>query len=347
MEPMRAVITARYRGKEQEIEVDRASFVSELQEAFYFAFGVPAAHQKLLAQRPVAANLARILQRGLAPATTISEAGITGGMHITVLGATEIEVRRIKAEEGAWARRNGPRQYHLSMLRNTKPRSTTTPAPPPVFLKLAVHPGIRDTHHLYGKVMQYLERLANDPAVLHVCRLHAYKVGMLSELLPHEHPQLLGLNENRGQRILLRIRTDDADGTRDYKTTRRVLMHELAHNDVRTWCTYPQISGHPPEFKVLNSLLNKELEAFERAQESGSHTLRRGPAYEPATLGAAPGNVRGGAYVLGGKDAAQGVPCASDQLEERRRRILQATEARLAQLDKEIDTGCGNHLQQP
>lgn len=59
---------------------------------------------------------------------------------------------------------------------------------------------------------------------------HKFSVGLLTELAPHEHPNLLGLNINAGQSILLRIRTDAYDGFRTYVEIRRVLCHELAHN---------------------------------------------------------------------------------------------------------------------
>jgi hypothetical protein len=61
-------------------------------------------------------------------------------------------------------------------------------------------------------------------------RSHKFSVGLLSELAPHEHPNLLGLNVNAGQSILLRIRTDAYDGFRSYAEIRRVLCHELTHN---------------------------------------------------------------------------------------------------------------------
>lgn len=73
-------------------------------------------------------------------------------------------------------------------------------------------------------------RLANDEAILHVMNSHQFSVGLLTELAPHEHPGLLGLNVNQGQSIKLRIRTDRYDGFRSYKDIRRVLCHELAHN---------------------------------------------------------------------------------------------------------------------
>lgn len=59
---------------------------------------------------------------------------------------------------------------------------------------------------------------------------HKFSVGTLTELAPHEHPELLGLNKNAGEVILLRLRTDAMDGFRLYSEVRRVLCHELTHN---------------------------------------------------------------------------------------------------------------------
>jgi len=59
--------------------------------------------------------------------------------------------------------------------------------------------------------------------------LHQFTIGLLTELAPHEHPHLLGLNENGGEKIKLRLRTDRYDGMRLYADVRRVLVHELTH----------------------------------------------------------------------------------------------------------------------
>ena len=64
----------------------------------------------------------------------------------------------------------------------------------------------------------------------HVMVEHQFSVGVLTELAPHEHPNLLGLNVNAGQSIKLRLRTDEYDGMRIYNEVRRVLLHELTHN---------------------------------------------------------------------------------------------------------------------
>lgn len=81
-----------------------------------------------------------------------------------------------------------------------------------------------------SSALNILTRLSNDPAIRHVMQLHKLSVGVLTELAPHEHPELLGLNVNAGQEIKLRIRTDAYDGFRLYKDIRKVLTHELTHN---------------------------------------------------------------------------------------------------------------------
>jgi WLM domain len=205
---------------------------------------------------------------------------------------------------------------HCLQPRNTNP-ATISP-----FSEIHAHPNFpQSTAEATARAEAYLQRLATDPGVLHVMAQHSYRVGILTELLPHEHPNLLGLNENRGQRISLRIRTDRYDGLRDYATSRRVLMHELAHNDV---------NDHPPEFKTLNSLLNAELAAFERAQLDGGRMLRNGEVYDPES-----GHKASGSGVFGESRE-------EEEREERRMRILAATEHRLAQLESEIEIGCGN-----
>jgi len=60
--------------------------------------------------------------------------------------------------------------------------------------------------------------------------IHHFSVGLLTEVAPHEPPDLLGLNINAGQVIKLRLRTALYDGFRSYSDIRRVLCHELAHN---------------------------------------------------------------------------------------------------------------------
>ncbi|KAF2424206.1 WLM-domain-containing protein [Tothia fuscella] len=81
---------------------------------------------------------------------------------------------------------------------------------------------------------RFLERLASDPGIKSSMRHHKFSVGLLTEMNPAEHTthasRTLGLNRNAGEVIELRLRTDAFDGYRDYKTIRKTLCHELAHN---------------------------------------------------------------------------------------------------------------------
>ena len=158
---------------------------------------------------------------------------------------------------------------------------------------------------------------------------HQFAVGLLTELAPHEHPNLLGLNENKGQTIKLRLRTDAYDGFRAYSDIRRVLCHELTHN---VW------GDHDDNFKALNSRLNREVAEFERAKRDGAHRLggEVGDVYEREGELAAEAQ----SYVLGGSSASPG-PILGESVEDRRRRVLEATMRRLQREEEEVEMSCG------
>ncbi|KAF3353201.1 hypothetical protein VdG1_08531 [Verticillium dahliae VDG1] len=93
-------------------------------------------------------------------------------------------------------------------------------------------------HGLQKPPLALLNRLKADPGIRASMAKHAFTVQLLTEMEPlantsstHEGTtRLLGLNRNKGEVIELRLRTDAHDGYRDYKTIRRTLCHELAHN---------------------------------------------------------------------------------------------------------------------
>ncbi|KAK7524760.1 WLM domain-containing protein [Phyllosticta citriasiana] len=97
-----------------------------------------------------------------------------------------------------------------------------------------------------------LQRLAADAGIRATMQSHKFRVGLLTEMDPAAHTthdsRTLGLNRNRGEIIELRLRTDAYDGYRDYKTIRRTLCHELAHNvwgehDGNFWALCREIEG--------------------------------------------------------------------------------------------------------
>ena len=86
-----------------------------------------------------------------------------------------------------------------------------------------------------------LKKLSLDPGILAIMESRKWTVGVLCELDPEDADDeqaakgeadkcLLGWNRNFGQRIALRLRTDDLKGFRKYDSIVNTLLHELAHN---------------------------------------------------------------------------------------------------------------------
>jgi hypothetical protein len=99
------------------------------------------------------------------------------------------------------------------------------------FGKIEILPGLPNEQ----KAHEILSSLTIDPGILACMAKHEWNVGALTELYPdgkvgESAGCVMGLNENKGQRIKLRIRTDDLQGFRKIASIRKVLFHELAHN---------------------------------------------------------------------------------------------------------------------
>lgn len=88
-----------------------------------------------------------------------------------------------------------------------------------------------------------LQKLATDPGIVKIMTTRRFQVGTLCEMDPEdadiEQAQkgevgqcLLGWNRNFGERISLRLRTDDLKSFRKYDSIINTLIHELTHNVV-------------------------------------------------------------------------------------------------------------------
>ncbi len=127
-------------------------------------------------------------------------------------------------------------------------------------------------------------------------RTHKFSVGLLTEMDPAAHTthesRTLGLNRNRGEVIELRLRTDAYDGYRDYKTIRKTLCHELAHN---VW------GEHDRNFWDLCRQIEREVERGDWT--SGGRALTGQEFYEPSggdgEESVDHGGWTGGEFVLG------------------------------------------------
>ncbi|KAF7794989.1 hypothetical protein EIP86_006133 [Pleurotus ostreatoroseus] len=315
------------RGQTHNISLDPEATFTELQTRIHALTNIPPTNQKILFKGK------KQVRSGSESSTTILDAGLRGGTKVQVLGPTAEEVNGIKQVEEE-KRRKDKIMQERALKPQVKLRSTATPS------------SANDLRYRFHRIepLAYLpspdgaravlSKLADDPAIRHIMQKHQFAVGLLTELAPHEQPHLLGLNENAGQAIKLRLRTNDYDGFRPYREVRRVLCHELTHN---VW------GDHDNNFKELNSRLNREVAEFERAAVDGTHQLGSfADAYQPSSELEAEAQT----YVLGGSDVhiAGSAPSGllrDESIEERRRRVLEATMSRLKKEEEELEQSCG------
>lgn len=125
-----------------------------------------------------------------------------------------------------------------------------------------------------SRSLAVLQRLKDDAGIKATMRKHHWIVPLLTEMDPAEHTthesKTLGLNRNAGEVIELRLRTDVYDGYRDYKSIRRTLCHELAHN---------VYGPHDSKFWALCKQIEQEVDQGD--WRSGGHALSNEEFYEP------------------------------------------------------------------
>ncbi|ATY61342.1 kinase domain-containing [Cordyceps militaris] len=154
-----------------------------------------------------------------------------------------------------------------------------------------------------------LMRLKADPGIKATMKKRKYTVALLTEMEPLANTQsthegtsrILGLNRNKGEVIELRLRTDAHDGYRDYKTIRKTLCHELAHNIH---------SDHDRAFWDLCHTIEREVDAADwktggrTIGETSRYVVSGQEAYEEEEEDG--GGWTGGEFVLGGVAVAAG-----------------------------------------
>lgn len=132
----------------------------------------------------------------------------------------------------------------------------------------------------------------------------------------------VGLNENKGQRIFLRLRTDDLLGWRKALSVRKVLFHELAHN---------VHAAHDQPFHLLMRSIERDVNAF-----NSSGRAVGGALHLPAEGGGMPGGLfEGGSGRLGGRGASTSAQVMAGL----------AAIQRLSKEEQAIDDACGSGRQ--
>lgn len=174
------------------------------------------------------------------------------------------------------------------------------------------------------KAKEILDSLANDPGILACMAKHQWNVGCLAELYPEGKVGesavcVMGLNENRGSKILLRLRTDDLRGFRKILSIRKVLFHELAHN---------VHSEHNSDFFQLMRQVEKECNEMDWTQGGGlsNNVIVENYASE----------YQGGTYRLGAGQVDN-----NSQTMTRRELAAKAAMMRLSEEEQNIQDACG------
>ncbi|KAM4060814.1 WLM domain-containing protein [Hirsutella rhossiliensis] len=158
------------------------------------------------------------------------------GKALTLMGSGVAEVQAVKGMAEKVARRNAARIAQRAKTRTTSRKSQARSADDAKYTFLQVQPLQGLPHPERSQAL--LMRLKEDPGIRAAMRKHKFTVALLTEMEPLSHTQsthegtsrILGLNRNQGEVVELRLRTDAHDGYRDYKTIRKTLCHELAHN---------------------------------------------------------------------------------------------------------------------
>lgn len=248
---------------------------------------------------------------------------------IVLMGATTAEVEELESEIAA-------RQDRINRRRHTRAQAKAKPSKARDWKK--AQDEARYTFHMLRplpylpkpeKSLRYLERLRDDAGIKASMRKHGFSVGLLTEMNPAEHTthesKTLGLNRNRGEVIELRLRTDSYDGYRDYKTIRKTLCHELAHN---VW------GEHDKHFWKLCKEIEAEVDKND--WRHGGHSVGNEEFYNPEDQGvndddfADEGGWTGGEYVLGGGTSAS----SSHEPLTRREIMARAAEDRIRKMEQ-------------
>ncbi|KAM0220617.1 hypothetical protein ACHAQI_000074 [Fusarium lateritium] len=251
------------------------------------------------------------------------------GKTLTLMGSPAAEIQQVQDMAERVAKRNAARMAQRSKARHAAPTRRNPQESQYTFLQVRPLQGLPNPERSH----KLLLRLKEDPGIRAAMTKHKFVVGLLTEMEPLSHTQtshegtsrILGLNRNQGEVIELRLRTDAYDGYRDYKTIRKTLCHELAHN----------VHGpHDRNFWDLCHQIEREVDAAD--WKSGGNTIGETSRYaisgnddEEEDYPEDFGGWTGGEFVLGG---VKSNPAAGMN----RREVL--AQAALERQRKEVET---------
>jgi hypothetical protein len=297
-------ITVSHRKHSYTFELADDATVADLFDEIAATLDIPVANQKIL------------VPKGPLLKSPFKEPGMPlgnlQGKTLTLMGCGAAEVEAVQGMSEKIARRNAARMAQKAKMKHFTRRSQQAKSGADskhTFLQVKPLGGLPHPE----TSLKLLLRLKEDPGIKAAMKKHKFTVALLTEMEPLSHTQtthegtsrILGLNRNQGEVIELRLRTDAHDGYRDYKTIRKTLCHELAHN----------VHGpHDRQFWDLCHQIEREVDAAD--WKSGGHTIGETSRYAVAGLADAEedeehedeGGWTGGEFVLGGiRDVGAGM----------------------------------------
>ncbi|KAL7794283.1 WLM domain-containing protein [Trichoderma ceciliae] len=225
------------------------------------------------------------------------------GKTVTVMGSTATDVQAVQTMCQKLHKMKAAREAQRSKAKSKAPvrrRAAQSPEDSKyTFMQVRPLSGLPNPE----RSLKLLMRLKEDPGIKAAMKKHKFTVALLTEMEPLAHTEtthegtsrILGLNRNQGEVIELRLRTDAHDGYRDYKTIRKTLCHELAHN----------VHGpHDRQFWDLCHQIEREVDAAD--WKSNGRTLGETSRYhisgqeQDEDAHEDDGGWTGGEFVLGG-----------------------------------------------
>ncbi|KAJ5744586.1 hypothetical protein N7533_009456 [Penicillium manginii] len=299
-------LTVHHQGTAHNFSLSASATLQDLSATIEASLNIPTANQKLLiAPKPG-------MQKAPFPPTrldTILQLS-SPKFKITLLGTPAQAIADLNTQAETNRRHEEARASALASARRNKKtptRSNNTIATLSSSSKSYTFHKLLPLSYLPRpeRSLDFLKRLRDDPGI---------RAAMGVSRTP-------GLNRNRGEVIELRLRTDAYDGYRDYRTIRKTLCHELAHN---------VFGDHDRDFWNLTAQIEREVEAADTS--AGGRRLTQQEFYNPGDWEQAQGEEEvdecgwtGGEFVLGGSSGSS----ASASGESRREAIARAAEERL------------------
>jgi hypothetical protein len=277
-------LTLTHHGKPVILSFAQHATLAHLSERVAEDLSIPPSNQKFLISSKLGLQKPPFKDPSVLLSTIVSK-------KITLMGSTTEEVSSLSASIKAAAvpRRPGPVKA-ATPARNTDRKKLQEEAQY-TFQTLRPLPYLPSPE----RSLRFLERLRDDAGIKAAMRTHKFSVPLLTEMDPAMHTtqesRTLGLNRNQGEVIELRLRTDAYDGYRDYKTIRKTLCHELAHN---VW------GPHDRNFWELCKQIEREVDRDD--WKAGGRSVGNQEFYNPGEEEEVHdhGGWTGGEYVLGG-----------------------------------------------